>query len=457
MYPVQKLSRLQVFWFHFCQSIVKLFYRQCEVQGLEHLPANKPVLICANHANALVDAVIIQSFCPRLVHPLTRSGLFKNPLLRPVLTKIGAVPIYRRQDTTDGDVSKNVDSFSRVYEVFSQGEVLLVFPEGQSHSDAHIHELKTGAARMALGAWAANGDVPVILPVGLNFTRKGKFRSRVFVKINPPVDTSPWLEEQTENNVKGLTSDIQQALADTTLNMDNWEDVDLLQRIERFFSMRHGKYRQRNLAQQFRALKELNKAYQFLRQKEPALIARINRHLHQFERLCKRCGIRDYHLTIKYRPMLVTRFIVRSLFILFVILPVAMWGIITSGIPFFLTRHLSRLVAHGTDQFDTAKMLLALVLFPLTWVIEVAWVYMHYSRTTTIMFAVSIIIGASAALMLRKQRELILENTRVFFMFVRKKKLRRYLEARRKELEAELASLVRLAKQKLGQGVRHGS
>ena len=138
-------------WKRFCRLVVRVFYRRFEVSGKESLPADTGLILCANHVNALVDAVVMQAATDRLVRPLARSGLFSNPVLRPLLHMIGAVPVYRRQDP-GANTKGNADAFSRCYQLLAEDECLIIFPEGQSHSDPHLHDLKPGAARIALGA-----------------------------------------------------------------------------------------------------------------------------------------------------------------------------------------------------------------------------------------------------------------------------------------------------------------
>jgi len=439
-----RANPFQVIWRKFCQSITFIFYRQIEIRGLENIPETGPVLLCANHANALADAVIIQSVVSRPVHPLARSGLFGNPLLYPVLKGIQAVPVFRRQD--QNDTSRNTDSFRKSYEMFRKGAVLLIFPEGQSHSDPSIREIKTGAARITLGCKENIGVSPAIIPVGLNFSDKGKYRSEVLVDIGKPV----LLEDTTSSNsharVEQATSLIQRKLADVTLNVESWETMNLLRRVERFFSMRHGKYRHRDLSLKFRALKKLSQAYSELVKKEPGRLSRLDRRLQRFERSCSRFGVRDYHLTIRYRPMLVTRFILHSVFILTVVLPVAFWGFMNSILPFLLTRHTSRLISRDTDQYDTAKMAFGLFYFSLFWIGQSLLVYSYTSVFVSLVYFLSLFPGAIAALIVRRERERIIDNTRVFILFVRRQRLRRYLEARRKEIELELVKLVRVVK-----------
>lgn len=445
-----------IIWRGFCRLVSLVFYRRVEVAGIEKLDQPGGVLLCANHANALADAVILQAVTGRLLHPLARSGLFANPLLRPVLAMIKAVPVYRRQDAPKqagengaSHMDGNQDSFARCYEMLGRGEVLLIFPEGQSHSDPSLRPIKTGAARMALGARAANGEAPRVLPVGLNFVNKGNFRSSVLVQFGEPVSLEAYNDPQLEEDVRGLTAAIHAGLDGVTLNADSEEDLELLHGLERFFALRRGKYRRRSLALKFRAMRRLAEAQALLREHYPQRVEALKTHLRQFSRLCAHCGVRDYHLTVNYRPTVVTRFLLHCIWALLVLLPLGAWGIVNSYLPFFLTRRLARGLARGGDQYDTAKILLGMVLFPLFWGAQIAFVSYRLGDHWALYYALSLIPGAAAALVLRKQRERIWDNLRVFFIFVRRHKLRRYLEDRRRKLEAELAELSRLARQAL--------
>ena len=144
--------------------------------GEVNLPEAGGILFCANHINALLDPVIIQSATPLTLKPLARSGLFKFPL-KLVLDLIGAVPVYRPGDG-EPNAKGNTDMFSKCYEMLGNNDCIIIFPEGQSHSDPHLHELKTGAARITLGSIRQNGKTTVV-PIGLTFTKKGSFRGTV--------------------------------------------------------------------------------------------------------------------------------------------------------------------------------------------------------------------------------------------------------------------------------------
>jgi 1-acyl-sn-glycerol-3-phosphate acyltransferase len=432
-------------WQRFCRLVVRIFYRKFEITGIENIPDDVGLLFCANHVNALVDVVVLQAATSKSLRPLARSGLFLNPFLKPILNLIGAVPIYRRNDPGT-DTTQNQDSFVRCYELLAQHETIIIFPEGQSHSDPHINKLKTGAARIALGAIENNPQAPIVLPVGLTFSRKGKFRSDVLVQFGTAVDLTTTDNADHFESVELITDRIKQELAKVTLNAESWEDIYLISRLEKFFALRRGKYRKEQLKERFHALQRLIDAQRILRIYEPDKVRTLVHQLRGFERLCKCCGIRDYHLTIKYKPLLVAVYIIRLTVLLLIGLPIATWGMINNFIPYQLTRDVAKRIAKGPDQYDTANVSFGMLFFLVFWIAQTYIVHKYFGMTWSLIYLLSVILSAPFALKLRKEYHIILDNVKIFFLFMRKKQLREYLETKRKEIEVELAKLLRIVK-----------
>ena len=431
-------------WLGFSRLAIKIFYRHYEVAGLENIPKDRGVLLCANHVNALVDPILVQAASPKIMRPLARSGLFKKLWLKPILSTMGAVPIYRAKD--EGvDTSQNQDSFSRVYELLEQGEWIMIFPEGQSHSQSQVQELKTGAARMVLGTLERGVAAPVLLPVGLTFTKKGKFRGDVLVYFGEPIDLSVPDNVAPGVQVRVITRRLTEGLRAVTINTDNWGDLELIAKVERFFAMRTGKYRQRSLAQRFRATKQIISGHRLLRKQQPELLEKVTQDLRRFETICRNVGIKDYHLNIAYRPFLVVLYSVKLLLTLLVSVPLLIWTVLNSALPFYLTRHLARRFAKGTDQYDTTKILLGFVLFSLFWGLQAYGAYHYFGLKVMLFYLLSLLIGTIVVLKQRNEIFSIKENIYVFLLFVRNRELKEHLISKRNHLEKELAKLVKIA------------
>ncbi len=210
--------------------------------------------------------------------------------------------------------------------------------------------------------------------------------------------------------------------------------------------MRHGKRRTSTLKQRFQSLQRLIEAQHLLNEYEPDKVRSLMSKLRLFERLCKVCGINNYHLGIKYRPVLLVLYTLRTLGIVLIGFPVAIWGILNSYIPYKITTWLTHKVSKDTDQYDTAQVLIGMGFFGIFWGLQSYYVFQTYGLTWLIIYVTSLLIGASIALSLRGEYRRTLENLKVFFLFIRKKDLKSYLETKRHDLEIELAQMVRIAK-----------
>src|SRR5690606_3421659 len=138
------------------------------------------VIFVMNHPNGLVDPALVFVALPRRISFLAKSTLFKMPVISFLLKTVEALPVYRKMDA-GADVSKNQETFRAAEERLRSGGSIALFPEGVSHNSPTLLPLKTGAARIALGAVSV-GDEPIdlrIVPVGLYYTNKTTFRSEV--------------------------------------------------------------------------------------------------------------------------------------------------------------------------------------------------------------------------------------------------------------------------------------
>jgi glycerol-3-phosphate O-acyltransferase/dihydroxyacetone phosphate acyltransferase len=216
-------------------NALKVFYR-FEVDG-ERVPADGPVLLVANHPNSLLDPAMVVAVARRPVRFLAKAPLFDQPGVGWLVKGAGAIPVYRRQDDP-GEMARNADTFRAVWEALGEGAAVGIFPEGISHNEPALVPLKTGAARIALGAARRVGGAFPVVPVGLSFRRKERFRSDALALVGTAVEWDDLATAGPENwdAVDELTRRIDLALREVTLNLERWEDAPLVETAEAVFA-----------------------------------------------------------------------------------------------------------------------------------------------------------------------------------------------------------------------------
>jgi 1-acyl-sn-glycerol-3-phosphate acyltransferase len=213
--------------------VVSVFYRRVDVTGAERWRGpDRPTIVAANHTNALADPVVILAKLPGHPRFLAAGSWWKFGPARWLFRLAGVVPIYRRRD--GGGADANTATFAACHEALGDGATLAVFPEGELHHEPSIAPLKTGAARIALGA-AADAGVPdvALLPVGVVYEDRGRFRSQAAVQVGVPIPIDPWVEPyraDPRGTVRRVTQELARGLSDVTVNHESWEDLRLIDR-----------------------------------------------------------------------------------------------------------------------------------------------------------------------------------------------------------------------------------
>lgn len=423
----------------FCRLVVRLLYQRMEVLGSDRIPSKGPVLLCVNHGNSLADGVVVQAALNRTLRPVARKRLFDLPFTGHILNLIKAVPVYSREY---GDEGGNNDGFERLYQLVEEGELIVIFPEGQSHNAPRLFPIKTGAARMTLGSLQRLGHAPQVIPVGLIYTDQRKFRRSVLVQIGKPIDIDH-LPEGEPAQVAALTERLQEQMAQLTINAGSWEELELSMRIARFFELRKAKPR---LHHRFKALKVILENQHRLQNQYPKELREIEAKLDVFEQLTKLYGIDDYQLDIRYTPWVVLRFMAIAIGFICVVLPMVLWGLLNSLLPWLGIVLGFRWIAVKEDQIDTARILGALFMATVFWSAQTYWVSMNFDGDWALRYLLSLPLCVGLMLLMREYRQRIVSNARVFFTFMRKRSLKQNLLALRTSIEHDLAELVRLAK-----------
>jgi len=188
------------------------FYSRVETIGLESIPKNRPVLFIANHSNAFVDPLLLASNLERPVTFTAKSTLAKNPLLNLIIKSFSVELLSRRIDRKEYDTGRlaNVNALERLEMKLHNKGAVYIFPEGKSHNDAHLHEFKTGAAKLALSYMQNCNSVDddsdlLVVPLGLIYSDKSMFRSTATIQLGEPLSLRAWCAVHPHANANTLT------------------------------------------------------------------------------------------------------------------------------------------------------------------------------------------------------------------------------------------------------------
>lgn len=177
-----------MFWYSILRPIVLLIYHifyNLKFVGKENIPKDGSYIFASNH-RSFADPVLISLPTRVPFSFMAKEELFKQNIFFTWLIKaFGAFPVTRGK----GDTSAIDMSLERLNKGFN----LVIFPEGTRSKDGRVGKGKTGVALIA-----AIAQVPVI-PVGIVFEGKLKFRKKVVVKFGKAIspeelnvsDTSP--------------------------------------------------------------------------------------------------------------------------------------------------------------------------------------------------------------------------------------------------------------------------
>ena len=387
---------------------LRLFFRRIETTNVERVPRDAPVIFVLNHPNGLIDPALIFVSLQRRVSFLAKSTLFQIPVGGAIIRALESLPVYRRIDA-DGDMSKNQETFRACRRLLAQNRCIAIFPEGISHDETKLKPIKTGTARIALGALgiqdskfkiqdsienAADNGQPAtdkidlkIMAVGLFYTSKTAFRSEVLIRYGEIFDVEPVEPdangEPPKEAVKNLTDKIEKALRRVTLNLESQEELDTVLKAEALFSSVYKNllFRQ-TLTQSFQRLQNLAEKYRLLGENEPAKMRELNEKITRYENELKSSGVTAESLSVLQHPTwYVFRYLVLRLFLVILLSPLAVIGAIIHSPAFVFSNFIGQMFkTHGADTAgSTYKILAAMLFMPLTWLIVASAMWYFFS------------------------------------------------------------------------------
>lgn len=161
---------------------LKIIFR-FKVKGLENVPMNDRLVICANHRSNW-DPVLISIAFPRQIHWMAKKELFRNKILSYLIYKLESFPVDRQES--------DITAIKNALRVLKSEKVLGIFPEGTRVQNIDLNNAKAGIALLAIKAQSK------VLPIYIGSTYK--LFSRININIGEPIDLSDYFNKKLNNN-----------------------------------------------------------------------------------------------------------------------------------------------------------------------------------------------------------------------------------------------------------------
>ncbi len=168
--------------YHVIKFLVRIFFSiafSLHYEGRENIPDDTTVIYACNHrSNA--DPPLLGAGAKGKFTFMAKEELFKNKFFAWLISSLGAYPVARGK----GDTS----AIDTAVERLENNRSFIIFPEGTRSKDGKVHRGHTGAALIA----GRSGKL--VIPCGIVYGEKLKFRTKVTVVYGKPIDPAEYVD-----------------------------------------------------------------------------------------------------------------------------------------------------------------------------------------------------------------------------------------------------------------------
>jgi len=365
---------------------LKIFFKKIHVRNTHHVPEDVPLIIVANHPSTAMDPIVLGNCISQPLHFLVRGNIFTTNLRKWILDKLNMIPIYRKHENPEL-VEKNEEIFQKCYQILSQKNALLIFPEGMSNKERRLHPIKTGAARIALGAEASNRFSLglVILPVGLNYSEVGIFRGELFINFDNPIHISRFFDKykkDARDGVNALTDFIRERLLKLSISVEDKSLDDLTCNIEMIYERKLSKefgLSTGSKEDEFLLTKGIVDAVYYFNRNNPERVESLRRIINKYFNNLKRFNLRDHFFqkTTHNRSFTVDSF--KMLLFIITGFPLYIYGLINNYLPYKIPAVITNRMSVSVEYHGHMKMIFGMITFLIFYPLQIFVIYDLFS------------------------------------------------------------------------------
>ena len=191
--------------------VLPLYFRRVEVIGQEWLPKSGPIILAPTHRSRW-DALMLP-----FATGIKVTG--RNLRFMVSMNEVKGIQgwfIRRLGGFAIDTLKPGIASLRHSIELLQQGEMMVIFPEGNIFRDRSVQPLKAGFARLALQADAGSAEHKLgiqVVPISLTYSdRFVPWRSRVQIRIGKPLQVQNYCTGKAKQDAKVLTEDLRNSL-----------------------------------------------------------------------------------------------------------------------------------------------------------------------------------------------------------------------------------------------------
>ncbi len=433
--------------YRFIRAIMKMamfvFFQKIELQNGENVPSKGSVVFVANHPNSIMDALVMGVVTKRKVNYIGHAGLFSTKLKARFLRSCGVIPVYRPEDSPE-NMEQNVAAFEACYRTLEKGEAIGIFPEGTSDMLRKVKKVKTGAARIILETERRNNyNLGIkVLPIGLYFFSRSRFRSKVLVNVGKAIDLKTYFELNKDDNYKAvysLTYEIQKHLERLTVNIRHEEldefvhDIEILYQDELKKENPELTVRTKSTATDFILTQKIAECVEFFFEHEPRRVQTLQDQITVYKRKLKRLHLTDAMLKEKQSFWQLIRTSAKTFGGVVWGLPLAIYGIINNSTPYFIAEYFAKKFIIERTKILSALLIGGGSAFIIFYTLQIFLVWYFFGVMWSSVYSITLPISGLFALAylkeIRRERERISFS---FFLFTNRQLFNKMRRERRK-------------------------
>ncbi|MCS7065538.1 MAG: 1-acyl-sn-glycerol-3-phosphate acyltransferase [Fimbriimonadales bacterium] len=180
------------------RGLARLLFR-LEVYGEQHVPLEGALVVASNHLSAL-DPPLIGCACPRELRYVAKAELFRIPVFRALIRRLGGFPVERGV--------ADVGAIRTALRYLQEGRAVLIFIEGTRGTGDHLLPPTPGATLLARQSGAPVLPTAIIgteraMPRGAKWPRLAKVK----VAFGKPIAYSELFGERTDREARDAFTD----------------------------------------------------------------------------------------------------------------------------------------------------------------------------------------------------------------------------------------------------------